>query len=103
LYEGGTVVIRDGADAPLATLNVPADAFAAASGGSCSLSEPIQATITASGTAASYVATTSGGGTETGSVTATGEGGDMTLGEVDLVENGTVTITSWTNVYPTGA
>jgi hypothetical protein len=103
LYEGGTVDILDAGAAVLVTLTVPASAFAAAANGSASLASSIQATIAASGAAASYRATTAAGGIETGSVTATGGGGDMTLDDVNLVANGTCTITSWTNTYPTGA
>lgn len=83
----------------LATMNLPTDWMAAASGGSKGLSGTWQdASADAAGTAAHFRIYDSTGTTchIQGTVTATGGGGDMTLDNVSIASGQTVTITSFT-------
>lgn len=82
----------------LATLNLPADWMAAASGGAVSLAGTWQdASADATGTAGHFRIYRSDGTTceMQGTVTATG-GGDLTLSSTSIVSGGSVTITSFT-------
>lgn len=82
----------------LATMTLPSDWLAAASGGSKVLSGTWQdASADATGTAAHYRIYDSGGTVchEQGTVTATGGGGDLTLDNVSIASGQTVTITSY--------
>jgi hypothetical protein len=83
----------------LATLSLPSDWMAAASGGSKAKSGTwSDASADASGTAAHYEITASDGTTvhERGSITATGGGGDLTLDSTSITAGQTVTITAYT-------
>lgn len=83
----------------LATLNLPSDWAAAASGGSKSLLGTWQdASADATGTAAHFRLYASDGTTchAQGTVTATGGGGDMTLDNTSIASGQTVTVTSFT-------
>jgi hypothetical protein len=83
----------------LATLNLPSDWMAAASGGSKALSGTWQdASADATGTAAHFRIYASDGTTchMQGTVTATGGGGDMTLDNTSINAAQSVTITSFT-------
>jgi hypothetical protein len=83
----------------LATLNLPSDYMAAASGGAKSMSGTWQDTSAdATGTAAHWRLYASDGTTCTaqGTVTATGGGGDLTLDNVSIASGQQVTISSWT-------
>ncbi len=83
----------------LATLNLPADWMAAASGGSKAKSGTWEETSAdAAGVAAHYRLYASDGTTchQQGSVTATGGGGDLTLDTTTIVLTQVVTITGWT-------
>lgn len=83
----------------LATMNLPSDWMAAASGGSKGLSGTWQdASADAAGTAAHFRIYDSTGTTchIQGTVTATAGGGDMTLDNVSIASGQTVTITSFT-------
>lgn len=83
----------------LATLNLPTDWMAAASGGSKAKSGTWQdASADASGTAAHYELCQSDGVTvvERGDVTVTGGGGDLTLDSVSITAGQQVTITAYT-------
>lgn len=83
----------------LATITLPSDWMAAASGGSKAKSGTWQDTSAdATGTAAHYRLYASDGTTchEQGSVTATGGGGDLTLDNVSIATAQSVTITGWT-------
>lgn len=83
----------------LATMNLPTDWMAAASGGSKGLSGTWQdASADAAGTAAHFRIYDSTGTTchIQGTVTDTGGGGDMTLDNVSIASGQTVTITSFT-------
>ncbi len=104
-WNSGTLEIRTGA-APgagnsatgtvLATITLPADAFAASSGGTKAKSGTWQdASADATGTAAHYRLTGSSHVIE-GTVTATGGGGDVELDSTSIVSGGTVTITGFT-------
>lgn len=82
----------------LATINLPSDWMAAASGGSKSKSGTWQdASADATGTAAHFRIYDSGGSTchIQGTVTATGGGGDLTLDNVSINSSQQVTITSF--------
>ncbi len=107
VFNGGTLTIRTGS-APgannaasgtvLATITLPADAFAAASSGTKALSGTWQDTSAdATGTAAHFRLVNSGS-TQVleGTVTATGGGGDMTLDNTSIAAGQQVTITSFT-------
>lgn len=104
-FNSGTLEIRTGA-APgagnaasgtvLATITLPADAFAAASGGTKAKSGTWQdAAADATGTAAHY-RLTGGSSVIEGTVTVTGGGGDLELDSTSIVSGGTVTVTSFT-------
>lgn len=83
----------------LATLSLPSDWMAAASGGTKALSGTWSDTSAdATGTAAHFRIYDSGGTTchVQGTVTVTAGGGDMTLDTVSITSGGTVTITSFT-------
>lgn len=83
----------------LATMNLPSDWMAAASGGSKALSGTWQdASADATGTAGHFRIYDSGGSTchIQGTVTATGGGGDMTLDNVSIASAQQVTITAFT-------
>ncbi|MDH5528350.1 MAG: hypothetical protein OEY97_13750 [Nitrospirota bacterium] len=81
----------------LASLPLPASAFAAAAAGASSLSAQIQDNLAdASGTATWFRLRDSAGTyVIDGSVTATGGGGDIELSDVNILANGTVTITAF--------
>jgi len=82
----------------LASLTLPSDWMAAASGGSKAKSGTWQDTSADnSGTAAHYRLKASGGTVHSqGTVTATGGGGDLTLDNTNISAGQSVTITSWT-------
>lgn len=83
----------------LASLTLPSDWMAAASGGTKALSGTWQdASANATGTAAHFRIKDSGGSTchMQGSVTATGGGGDLTLDNVSIASGQSVTITGFT-------
>ena len=83
----------------LATLNLPSDWLAAASGGSKSKSGTWEDTSAdATGTAGHFRIYASDGTTVhmQGTITATGGGGDMTLDNTSIASGQTVTITSFT-------
>jgi hypothetical protein len=85
------------AGAVLATLALPSDWLAAASGGSKALSGTWQdASADATGTAAHFRIKASGTCRIQGTVTATGGGGDMTLDTVSITSGQQVSITSFT-------
>ncbi len=89
----------------LATLNLPSDYMAAASGGTKAKSgtwEDLSAD--AAGTAAHFRLYASDGTTchAQGTVTATGGGGDMTLDNVVLASGQQFTVTSFTVTEPNG-
>jgi hypothetical protein len=96
------------AAAPTGTLlvdeDLPASAFAAASGGSKAKAGTWSVTGTAAGTAGYYRLLASGDTgaavetqvREEGTVTATGGGGDLTLDNVSIASGQVVTITSFT-------
>ena len=104
-FNSGTIEIRTGS-APgagnaatgtvLATITLPADAFAAASGGTKAKSGTWQdASADATGTAAHW-RMTGGSNIVEGTVTATGGGGDMELDSTSITSGQTVTITAFT-------
>ena len=110
-FNSGTLEIRSGSqpasanDAAtgtvLATISLPADAFGAAAAGVASKAGTWQdAAADADGTAGWFRMTGPGGETLDGSVTATSWGGDMELDDVNIVQNGTVTVTSFTITAP---
>lgn len=83
----------------LATLNLPSDWMAAASGGAKALAGTWQDTSAdAGGTAGHFRIYASDGTTQhiQGTVTATGGGGDLTLDNIVLASGQTVSITSFT-------
>lgn len=87
----------------LATLALPSDWMAAASGGSKAKAGTWQdPSADAAGTAAHYRIYASDGTTchEQGSVTATGGGGDLTLDNVVLAVAQVVTVTSFSQTAP---
>lgn len=104
-FNSGTLEIRTGS-APgagntatgtvLATITLPADAFAAASGGTKAKAGTWQdASADATGTAAHF-RMTGGSNIVEGTVTATGGGGDMELDSVSITAGQVVTITGFT-------
>lgn len=104
-FNSGTLEIRTGS-APgagnaatgtvLATITLPADAFAAASGGTKAKSGTWQdASADATGTAGHW-RMTGGSNIVEGTVTATGGGGDMELDSTSITSGQTVTITAFT-------
>jgi len=104
-FNSGTLYIRTGSapganNAPtgtvLVTITLPADAFAAASGGT-KVSQGTWQDLAADATGtAGYFRMIGGSNTLEGTVTATGGGGDMTLDSVAIVTGQQVTITSFT-------
>jgi hypothetical protein len=81
----------------LATMTLPSDWLAAASGGSKSLLGTWQdASADATGTAGHFRIKNSGTCHMQGTVTATGDGGDMTLDNTSIASGQQVTITSFT-------
>ena len=83
----------------LASITLPSDWMAAASGGSKSKSGTWSDTSAdATGTAAHYRLYASDGTTchQQGTVTVTGGGGDLTLDSTSITTGQTVTISSWT-------
>lgn len=87
----------------LATMTLPSDWMAAASGGTKALSGTWQdASADATGTAAHFRLYKSDGTTcqMQGTVTATGGGGDLTLDNTSIASGQTVTITSFTLTAP---
>jgi hypothetical protein len=81
----------------LATMTLPSDWLAAASGGSKSLLGTWQdASADATGTAGHFRIKVSGTCHMQGTVTATGDGGDMTLDNTSIASGQQVTITSFT-------
>lgn len=83
----------------LATINLPADWMAAASGGQKAKSGTWQDTLAdATGTAAHFRIYASDGTTchMQGTVTATGGGGDLTLDNTSIAANQQVTVTGFT-------
>lgn len=83
----------------LATLTLPSDWMAAASGGSKAKAGTWEdASADATGTAAHFRIYASNGTTQhiQGTITATGGGGDMTLDNTSIASGQTVTITSFT-------
>lgn len=83
----------------LATLSLPSDWMAAASGGSVSLTGTWQdASADAAGTAGHFRLYASDGTTQhmQGTVTATGGGGDMELDNTSIASGQSVTITAFT-------
>lgn len=80
----------------LATMTLPSDWMAAASGGTKALSGTWQdLSADAAGTAAHFRITGAGGVIQ-GTITATGGGGDMTLDNVSIAAGQQVTITGFT-------
>jgi hypothetical protein len=82
----------------LATLNLPSDWMAAASGGVKGLAGSwTDASADNGGTAAHFRIYASNGTTQhiQGTVTATGGGGDMTINNVTITAGGSVTVTSF--------
>lgn len=87
----------------LATLNLPSDWMAAASGGTKALSGTWQdSSADAAGTAAHFRIYASDGTTAhlQGSVTATGGGGDMTVDNTSFASGQSFTVTSFTLTAP---
>lgn len=83
----------------LATLNLPSDWMAAASGGSKAMAGTWQdASADAAGTAGHFRIYASNGTTQhiQGTITATGGGGDMELDNTNIAAGQSVTITSFT-------
>jgi hypothetical protein len=83
----------------LATLNLPSDWMAAASGGQKAKAGTWQDTnADATGTAGHWRLYDSGGATcvAQGDITVTGGGGSLTLDSINLTSGQSVTVTSWT-------
>ena len=100
LLSNGNVRILEGATI-LVEINIPNDAFGTAADGAIDLASNISATNTASGTADSFEARSSSGNVLTGTVGGPGSGAEMIIessgdgDDLELVENGTTTITSF--------
>tara|TARA_R100000951_G_scaffold100945_1_gene91937 strand:- start:316 stop:699 length:384 start_codon:yes stop_codon:yes gene_type:complete len=104
LLNGGTLEIRTGAPAAidgapsgsvLATLNINATAFSAASAGSATFNVIVDVTATGAGTAGHYVAKDSGGNPERNG-TAGASGTDMILNNTTFGIGDDVSVTNWT-------
>ena len=104
LLNGGTIEIRTGAPAAvdsaptgtvLATLNINATAFSAASAGSATYNAIVDVTASAAGTAGHYVAKDSGGNVERNGTAGT-SGADMILNNTTFGIGDDVSITGWT-------
>lgn len=104
-FNSGTMTIRTGA-APgagetatgtvLATITLPADAFAAASGRTKAKSGTWQDTSADATGTAGHFRLVGGANVLEGTVTATGGGGELELSSVSIVATGDVTITAFT-------
>ncbi len=105
LLDGATLTIRSGA-APgagasaagtvLATMTLPADAMAAASGGAMAkLGTWSDTSADATGTAQHFRIVCVDGSVLEGTVTLSGNGGDITLSLLDIVAGGSVSITTF--------
>jgi hypothetical protein len=111
-FDSGVLEIRTGpAPGPdavptgtlLVSITLPADAFAAATGGHVAKAGTWSATASAAGTAAHFRLKTSsdGGGSSTtdrrieGTVTATGGGGDAVVDNTNIANGQTVTVNSF--------
>jgi len=100
LLSDGNVRILAGATI-LVEINIPDNAFGTAVDGAIDLSSNISATNIASGTADSFEAESSSGNVLTGTVGGPASGAEMIIessgdgDDLDLVENGTTTITSF--------
>lgn len=93
-FVNGTLEIRTGADAVLATISLGATPFTSASVGVISKNGTWQATASASGTAAKAVFI-SNGASNTAEVTVATSGGDLTIDNDNIVSGGTVTVTAF--------
>lgn len=100
VFNAGTLTIRTGAPPGagnaatgtiLATITLPADAFAAASGRTKARLGTWSATIATTGTAGHF-RLVGGSSTLEGDVTATGGGGDMTFASTSFVAGGVATV-----------
>jgi hypothetical protein len=109
LLNGGTLEIRTGAPAAvdsaptgtvLATLNINATAFGAATSGSATANAIVDVTATAAGTAAHYVAKDSGGNVERNGTAGT-SGTDMILNNTTFGIGDDVSVVSWTYAQAT--
>jgi hypothetical protein len=101
LYSGSVTANCAAADPSglLATLTLPSDWMAAASGGTKAIANgPWTGTGSAAGSAASFRIKDNAGTTchIQGTVTATGGGGDMTLNNVVIANGQTINVTSFT-------
>ena len=104
-FNSGTLTIRTGA-APgagntatgtvLATITLPADAFAAASSRTKAKSGTWEDVSADNGGTAAHFRLVGGSNILEGTVTATAGGGDMELSSTTIVAGGTVTITAFT-------
>lgn len=101
LLNGGTLEIRTGAPAAidgapsgsvLATLNINATAFSAASSGSATYNAIVDVTATGAGTAGHYVAKDSGGNPRRNGTV----GIEMTLNNASFGVGDDVSVTGWT-------
>lgn len=97
-YTGAAPAITAAATGTLlATLALPSDWMANASGASKAKTGTWTGTAAAAGTAGYYRIAASGGTVmEQGSITATGSGGDLTLDNPSIAANQTITISGWT-------
>ena len=105
VFNSGTLTIRTGA-APgagnsasgtiLATITLPADAFAAASARTKAKSGTWEDASADNGGTAAHFRLVGGSSILEGTVTATAGGGDMELSSTTIVAGGTVTITAFT-------
>lgn len=109
LLNGGTLEIRTGTAASidsaptgtvLATLNINATAFSAASAGSATYNAIVDVTATGAGTAGHYVAKDSGGNAERNGTAGT-SGTDMILNNTTFGIGDDVSVTSWTYAQAT--
>jgi hypothetical protein len=80
----------------LAVITLPADAFAAASGGTKNAQGTWQDASADSSGAGGYFRIVGGSNVLEGTVTATGGGGDLTLDNINIVAGQQVTVTSFT-------
>lgn len=103
-FDSGTLKILDGVQPAaggaettvLATITLPADAFAAAASGSAAKLGTWSATASATGTA-TWFRLSNSGGTEfiDGDITATSGGGDLELDSTSITSGQTVTVSSF--------
>lgn len=99
LFNTGTLEIRTGADAVLATITLPGSAFGSPTAGAIAKSGTWSATASASGTAAKAVFISSDT-LKTASVTVGTSGADLIIDDASIVSGGTVTVTSFTYTVP---